>query len=151
MMTKTTTVAPVVKSVHVNCDQERAFEVFTRELGSWWPLETHAVRSGEVREVTWEEREGGQVYETSSGGARAHWATVLSWDPPRGFTIAWQVNPEAAAPTEVEVRFAAEAGGTRVVLEHRNWDRLGETAGEARDSYDGGWETVLGRFVERLA
>lgn len=150
-MTETLTVAPVVKSVHVRCDVPRAFTVFTREIGSWWPLETHAIHAREVREVTWEEHEGGEVYETSTGGQKAHWATVLAWDPPAGFTIAWKVDPEAVAVTEIEVRFTAEGEGTRVVLEHRHWDRLGASAVEMRGSYEGGWEMVLGRYVARLA
>ena len=152
-MTETVLIAPIVKSVHVACSPEHAFEVFTREVGSWWPLETHALHPGEVREIVWEEREGGEVYEISTGGERAHWATVLAWEPPTSLTIAWQTNPEAVAPTEVDVRFVAEAGGTRVDLEHRYWERLGATGAAARENYggDGGWEMVLGRFAGRLA
>lgn len=45
-MTDLAVVAPVVKSVHVTCSPEHAFEVFTREIGSWWPLETHALHPG---------------------------------------------------------------------------------------------------------
>ena len=67
-MTETMTIAPVLKSVHVACTPERAFETFTRGIGSWWPLETHALHPGEVREVVWEEREGGEVYEISTAG-----------------------------------------------------------------------------------
>ena len=78
-MTETAVIAPIVKSVHVACSPEHAFEVFTREIGSWWPLETHALHPGEVREVVWEERVGGEVYEVSVDGKRAHWATVLEW------------------------------------------------------------------------
>ena len=71
-----------MKSVHVACSPDRAFEAFTREIGSWWPLETHALHPGEVREVVWEEREGGEIYEISTEGEKAHWATVRSWSPP---------------------------------------------------------------------
>ncbi len=146
-LTETTTVTPVVKSVHVGCGVDRAFAVFTREIGSWWPLDQLALHPGEVREVIWEEREGGEVYELSTGDEKAHWATVLAWDPPAGFTIAWKVDPDAVAATEVEVRFTAEDDGTQVVLEHRHWDRLGVRAAAARDGYDGGWEMVLGRYA----
>ncbi len=150
-MTETAVVTPVVKSVHVACSPERAFEAFTREIGDWWPIESHALHPGHVREVVWEEREGGEVYETSAEGVRSHWATVQAWEPPDGFTIAWRVDPEASAATEIEVRFAAEDGGTRVVLEHRHWERLGTTAATTRGSYDGGWDVVLGRYTAHLA
>ena len=146
-MTETATIAPVTKSVHVACDPAHAFTVFTRDIAAWWPLETHAIHAGDVREMVWEERVGGEVYEISNAGVKAHWATVLAWDPPSGLTIAWHVDADAPAPTEIEVRFLAEAGGTRVDLEHRNWERLGTAAAEARGSYDGGWEAVLARFA----
>ena len=47
-MTETMTVAPVVKSVHVECGVASAFEVFTRGIGSWWPLDQLALSPGEV-------------------------------------------------------------------------------------------------------
>jgi uncharacterized protein YndB with AHSA1/START domain len=149
-MTETLTLPPVRKSVHVACSPERAFEAFTREIAAWWPLETHALHPGEVRDVVWEEREGGEVYELATNGERAHWATVLVWDPFEGFAIAWHVDPDAPAPTEIEVRFRPENGGTRVDLEHRHWDRLGPVAAQTRGSYDGGWEAVLGRYVAHV-
>jgi hypothetical protein len=70
-MTETMTIAPVVKTVHVACGPDRAFEAFTREIGSWWPLETHALHPGKVREVVWEERAGGEIYEMSTEGKGA--------------------------------------------------------------------------------
>jgi len=150
-MTETATVAPVLKSVHVACSPEHAFEVFTRQIGSWWPTETHAIHPGEVRELVWEEHEGGEVYEISTGGERVSWAHVLAWEPPHGVTFSWHVNREATAPTEVELWFVAEAGGTRVDLEHRHWERLGAEAAGTRESYNGGWETVLACFVAHAA
>jgi len=41
--------------------------------------------------------------------------------------------------TEVEVRFVPFDGCTRVELEHRGWERLGELANTARIDYDQGW------------
>ncbi len=149
-MTGTITLEPVVKSVHVQCSIEHAFEVFTRHLASWWPLESHARHAGEVRQIIWEEHEGGEVFETATNGEKAHWATVLAWEPPTGFTLAWKVDPTALAPTEVEVRFEADAGGTRVLLEHRHWDRLGETGVSRRANYETGWDTVLACLVAHL-
>jgi uncharacterized protein YndB with AHSA1/START domain len=146
------TIAPVQKSVFVACSPKTAFEVFTRSLGSWWPLETHALHPGEVREVVWEEREGGEVYEISTGGEKSHWATVVAWSPPTCLTIAWKVDPTAAGTTEVEVRFTPEGGGTRVDLEHRGWERLGAAGAEKRASYgsEKGWNMVMERYATSL-
>jgi hypothetical protein len=52
------------------------------------------------------------------------------------------------AATEVEVRFVAvEPDHTRVELEHRGWERLGDLAAQARSSYEGGWPGVLDAFA----
>jgi uncharacterized protein YndB with AHSA1/START domain len=144
-MSETTVVAPVVKTVTVECPLERAFTVFTREIGSWWPTETHSLHPGEIAEVVWEEAEGGAVYEIATSGERSQWATVLHWEPPHRLVIAWQVNPDRLG-TEVEVRFAADGDGTRVELEHRGWETLADGA-ELRANYDTGWDHVLGRYV----
>jgi hypothetical protein len=48
----------------------------------------------------------------------------------------------------VEIRFVLEGDATRVELEHRGWDRLGDEAAEARDGYDSGWDLVLGSYAE---
>ena len=148
-MTETIATAPITKSAHVRCGVEQAFRVFTTEIGSWWPTETHALAAGEVREVVWEEREGGEVYEIAESGARSRWATVLAWEPPHRLVLAWQVNPDRLG-TEIEVRFAPQGEGTLVELEHRHWERLGDAAAEMRAGYDTGWDVVLAPYVELL-
>ena len=44
---------------------------------------------------------------------------------------------------EFEIRFAAVASGTEVVLTHSGWEALGEKAEAERNGYDNGWETVF--------
>jgi uncharacterized protein YndB with AHSA1/START domain len=63
----------------------------------------------------------------------------------------WQPASDEQNPTEVEVRFIPTQEGTTVELEHRDWDRLGERAGAARDGYDGGWVEVLAAFAAAAA
>jgi uncharacterized protein YndB with AHSA1/START domain len=148
-MTELATIAPVRKSLLVNCSQERAFEVFTDEVASWWPARTHSIHHDKVTEVVLEPREGGEMYELAEGGKREHWGRVIAWEPPGRLVLAWKVNPATAAPTEIEVTFTPEDEGTRVVLEHRNWEQAGEGAAQMRDNYEGGWDIVLAPFVER--
>jgi hypothetical protein len=52
--------------------------------------------------------------------------------------------------TELEVRFAAEGGGTRVELEHRGWEIYAAEAAETQKSYDTGWDEVLGYHEQKL-
>jgi uncharacterized protein YndB with AHSA1/START domain len=148
-MTEVATIASVRKTLSVNCSPERAFEVFTTEVASWWPTKTHSRYHEDVTDVVLEPRVGGELYELAEGGKRAHWGRVTAWEPPRRLVISWHVNPETAGPTEFEVTFAPEGEGTRVELEHRNWEAAGDGAAEMRDRYDGGWDIVLAPFVER--
>jgi uncharacterized protein YndB with AHSA1/START domain len=153
-MTTTEILAPVRRSVTVGCDPAAAFELFTAGMGHWWPLETHAIavdrETGQrAVAVVFEPRVGGEVLEVADDGSRAHWATVLAWDPPRGFLLAWQPNVDRPAPSELELRFTAVAEGTLVELEHRGWERLGDGAAQAREGYasEAGWVTTLRHFA----
>jgi uncharacterized protein YndB with AHSA1/START domain len=138
----------VRKSVVVSLPPERAFELFTERKTEWWPYETHAASGEKPAEVVYEKRVGGRVYDRLSDGRENQWATVLAWEPPHRVVIEWSVN-RANPATELEVRFTPEGDGTRVDLEHRGWERYGESAQESFGSYDTGWDFVLGRYVER--
>ena len=140
-MSETMTVAPVVKSVHVKCGVANAFEVFTRGIGSWWPLDQLALAPGEVKEVVWEEREGGEVYEISNSGERSHWATVLEWEPPAGFTIAWKVDPDAAAATRSRC-----ASHPRATAPRSCWSTGTGTGSERAQPRRGATTTAAGRW-----
>jgi uncharacterized protein YndB with AHSA1/START domain len=146
-----TTIEAVRASVTVNVPRDRAFDLFVNHIADWWPLETHsqtAMRGiGRADTVVLEGRIGGEIYE-QSGDERHHWGTISAWDPPRRFVIDWQVNPSWPAPTEVEITFSAEGEATRVDLEHRGWERLQDTAGTSRDSYNDGWPRVLARYEQ---
>jgi activator of Hsp90 ATPase-like protein len=150
-MTELATTAPIRKTVTVSCDVDTAFRVFTDEIGTWWPTETHSVHKREVRELVFEGREGGELYEVTRSGEKAPWARVTAWEPPTRLVLAWHVNPESAAPTEIEVRFEPTGAGTAIELVHRHWERLGAEGLVAREAYGSGWDPVLERFVETVA
>ncbi len=150
-----TAVEPIRKTVVVRCAPERAFQAFTEEIGSWWPLETHSISvmddgAEAPRAALFEPRLGGRVYEVTQDGRELAWATVIGWDPPRRVVLAWHVNPANTDATEIEVTFTAEGEGTRVELEHRGWEKLGDKGPDARASYAGGWVSVFGAY-ERAA
>ena len=71
---------------------------------------------------------------------------MLTWEPPHRFAMSWYPGSDPSSATELEVRFAREGEGTRIELEHRGWEILGERAAQSRTGYDGGWITVLGFF-----
>lgn len=142
-MSATEALAAIKKSITVDAPLETAFETFTRRMGEWWPGNPHTVFEDRVA-VVFDERVGGRVYERSADGREADWADVIAWEPPQRLVLRWRVNPERG-PTEVEVRFTGEGEGTRVDLEHRGWDKVGDQEGRAQ--YEGGWDKVLGGYV----
>ncbi len=142
----TETIPAVVRAVEVRVGPERAFEVFTSGMGEWWPLQMYSISEELAVGVRFDEVAGGKVYEVVEDGREWEWAEILVWEPPYRLVLAWHPTKERTASTEVEVRFTKVDGGTRVELEHRGWEHLGDRATEARSNYDEGWEPVLGLF-----
>jgi uncharacterized protein YndB with AHSA1/START domain len=143
------------RSVEVNADVERAFDVFTRDLPTWWPLDTHSVRAdrgfGAADSLHLEPWQGGRFYE-KTGNEELRWGCVLTWDPPCRIVLEWQVNPERP-PTEVEVVFTPEEEGTFVEVVHAGWEFAGPAGQEERAGYagDAGWNWLLRRYAETAA
>ena len=140
--------APVRKSIHVAAPPERAFEVFTDGIGRWWPA-SHKIGPADLDRPIIEPREGGRWYERDVDGTECEIGKVLVWDPPVRLVLVWQLGPEwkydSDLITEVEVNFTAESKGTRVDLEHRNLERMGDGARAMREAIDapGGWSGLL--------
>ena len=143
---------PIRRTITVTCDQATAFRVFTDEMATWWPLDTFSRSVDEggapVASVVFDHEGGGTIWEVRSDGGRASWGQVLAWEPPTRLIMAWKPHDRPVGPTEVEVVFTAlDKDGTRVDLEHRGWERLGDLALEGRESYANGWPLV---FDERF-
>jgi len=134
---------PVRKSITVRCTPERAFSVFTTGLARWWPLATHSLSQARATGCGIDPLVGGQVYEVGDDGERISWGWVLEWEPPRRFVLAWHPGGTPEQAQEVELRFTAVPDGTKVDLEHRQWEKLGELAAAAREGYNAGWESVF--------
>jgi uncharacterized protein YndB with AHSA1/START domain len=141
-------IEPVVAAIEVRRGIEEAFRVFTAEIAAWWPAAGHSVEPAKVETVVLEGRVGGRLYERWHDGGEADWGRVLAWEPPARLLLSWSPNPDRPAPTEVEVRFTAvEPDHTRVELEHRGWERLGDQAAQARAGYEDGWPGVLDAYA----
>jgi uncharacterized protein YndB with AHSA1/START domain len=156
-MTDTKTTA-VSTSIVVDAPQERAFEVYTQDIGSWWPKEHHIIEAP-LSHMVFEPKAGGHVYDVGTDGSECRWARVLAYDPPNrvvfswDISLQWQLETDPARTSEVEVRFVPEgAGRTRVELEHRHIDRHGEGWEGMRDAVgsSGGWPVGLERFSRRV-
>lgn len=140
---------PILRSLHVRLEPEPAFHLFTADMSSWWPRESHSRAEDDqvVDSIVFEGWVGGRIYEIMTDGSEGEWGAVTAWEPSRRVVFDWNPTDVDRPPTEVEVRFTpAEGGGTIVELEHRGWERLGPDNGPtARESYDApsGWGRVF--------
>lgn len=141
-MEQESTTAPVRVSISVKATTERAFRVFTEELGAWWPM-AYSIQPDQAMTAEMEPRLGGKIIERHRDGTEANWGVISVWEPPRRLVFSWNPSYEVRPETEVEVTFSEEAGGTRVVLEHRGWDQLGADGAEKREGYANGWSDIL--------
>jgi uncharacterized protein YndB with AHSA1/START domain len=149
----------VQAQIVVDAPLERAFTVFTDDIGSWFPREYNLL-DVEIAERVFEPKVGGHIYDRAADGSECHWARVLAYEPPDRVVFSWDISPQwqiesdPERTSEVEVRFIAESPDrTRLELEHRNLDRHGDGWEQLRTSVseDGAWDYCLGRFAERLA
>lgn len=140
-------VAPIVKVRVVDLPPEQAFELFTARMGEWWPLRSHSIAENRAVGIRFEGHVGGRVVEVTADGQEHSWGEVEVFEPPQRFVMSWHPSLAPVAASTLEVRFDAVAGGTRVTLEHRDWERFGDAATDLRARYDSGWEPVLDRYT----
>ncbi|MCW5658509.1 MAG: SRPBCC family protein [Burkholderiaceae bacterium] len=156
MPSKTPAAGPVVrKSVLVAAPLAVAFEVFTAQIDTWWPMASHHIGEADCAAVLIEPRPGGRWYERGVDGVECVWGQVLVWEAPRRVVLLWQLNAQfrfdPAIHTEVDVRFiAVDAGTTRVELEHRGLEAYGADAMAMHETFSSpnGWNGMLEHFAQ---
>ena len=149
---------PVRKSITVKAGAERAFQVFTQGVDTWWPR-THHIGKSPMKKAIIEGGVGGRCYSEQVDGTECDWGQVLAWEPPRRLVLAWQIThgfgyePDLAKSSEVEVIFTPLGdGSTRVDLEHRYFARHGAGAASMRTAVGapGGWGSLLELFTAEV-
>jgi uncharacterized protein YndB with AHSA1/START domain len=149
--------APIRKTIVVATSAERAFQVFTEEMSTWWPLASKHIGKADAKMVVMEPFVGGRWFEQGVDGSECDWGRVRIWDPPRRLVLSWEISSDwrhdPSIQTEVEVRFNAEGGSTRVDLEHRLLHYYGEKAAQMRGIFDSkeGWTALLDAFAARAS
>ena len=129
----------------VAVDPLTAFEVFTEETDLWWrrgPMYRGA--TGPSGKIQFEPGEGGRLVEIDDDGDEFEIGRILAWTPGERLVFEWrgrEFGPDDL--TEVEITFERVAAGTRVVLEHRGWEKVpGDHP--ARHGFEGG---ALGAMI----
>jgi uncharacterized protein YndB with AHSA1/START domain len=150
--------AVVRRHVMVDVPIAAAFEAFVGRFGDFKPPE-HNLLAAPIAATTFEPRVGGHIVDVAEDGTECRWARVLAYEPPDRVVFSWdigptwQLEPDLANASEVEVRFVAEAPErTRVELEHRNLERHGPGWEGLREGVegDGGWPLYLSRYADLL-
>jgi len=141
----------------VAADPATAFAIFTNEIGLWWKPKVDLFRKDRKGVMRFQ---AGRLIEAYESGEAFEVGRVLEWTPGNRLKFEWRQGDFAPGDvTEVEVRFEAANGGTRVTLEHRGWDRIA-AAHPARHGYTGEafvsmvglrWADVLTAFRARAA
>jgi uncharacterized protein YndB with AHSA1/START domain len=142
-------IPPVQRSISVSWDPETSFRRFTADFARWWPRKTHSIGGPKVKDVVFEGRVGGRIFEEHSDGRRFQWGQVLEWDPPRRVKFTFHPSRDPSTAQEVELRFVPDGSGTRLELVATNWEKWGAKAAKARKGYDVGWMYVLHIWAER--
>lgn len=77
---------------------------------------------------------------------------VTLWEPPRRLRYLWHLRRDRADATDVEITFTDLGDATtRVVIEHRGWERLGALGQQWRDANRAGWGSLLPHFTAACA
>jgi hypothetical protein len=141
---------PLKISLDVACSATHAFAIWTTRIGDWWPPD-HTM-SGEAELVVLQPGVGGRIYERTLEGLEHDWGQVILWEPPRQLGYLWHLGTDRASATEVTIRFVAQSeGSTRIEIEHRGWERLGQIGDEWRDRNRVGWASLLPSFQAAVA
>jgi len=120
----------ILVALRVAAPPERAFDVFTREIGLWWRhngLFQFTRRGTGI--LALEPGESGRLTETLADGSVFEIGRVQVWQPPERLVLTWR--QESCAPdqrTEVHVSFEAVGPPTnletRVTVQHFGWDEI---------------------------
>jgi len=137
---------PLLISFDVACPLDHAFATWTDHMAAWWPAD-HTVSGQRDVDVVFEAGVGGRIYERTAAGAEHDWGAVTEWQPPTRLAYRWHLGSAAATATSVTVTFTPLGDArTRVDIEHRGWERLGDAAEAMRDRNTAGWDAVLARY-----
>lgn len=116
----------VLVSLRVATTPERAFQAFTREIGTWWKpnaLFQFTPRSPGV--LSFEPELGGRFTETLANGKVFVIGRITAWEPGARIAFTWrQATFAPGQVTHVEVRFEEVGDETRVTVEHQGWDSV---------------------------
>ena len=114
----------VVLSIRVGASPDRAFDVFTGEIGAWWrPNALFAFTPRDPGRLSFENET--RLIETLPSGKVFEIGVVTRWERPTRLAFTWRQATFAPDQiTEVHASFEAIGAETRVTIEHLGWDSV---------------------------
>ncbi len=127
----------VLVALRVNATPERAFQVFTDQIGEWWRpnglFQFSATRTGTLG---FEPGPTGCLVETYDDGSTFTIGEIRVWEPPERLVMSWREESfHDDQVTELTVRFDEVGEQTRVTVEHVGWDSI-PAEHEARHGFE---------------
>ncbi len=145
----------VTVSMFVQVSPADAFEVFTEEIHLWWKRSPMSrFRQDRAGIMRFEPGPKGRLIEhyDETPDDPYEVGRILHWEPGRRLVFEWRLRNFAPHEvSQVEVRFEAAVGGTRVTLEHRGLDALPKGHPARHGLQDRAyWEMMAGWWQEML-
>ncbi|MEZ5925580.1 MAG: SRPBCC domain-containing protein [Hyphomicrobiaceae bacterium] len=131
----------IEKSVWLAVPPDEAFRLFTEKAGSWWPEDRR--HTGDPESEISIDVATGRFAERARDGREVVLGRVREAAPPGRLILDFYVATGPAYPTEVEVTFSAEKGGTRLMVRHRPRPESAHLWKERAPRYALSWDRVL--------
>ena len=144
-----TSVEPIRRTVSVSWTPEAAYRRFTADFSRWWPRYALSIGGRRVKNVVFELRVGGRIYEEHEDGTRFLWGTVTALEPPRRVAFTFHSSRAESDAQMVEVSFVPEGTGTRVELVSAGWENISRAARRAHGGFKMAWKAALDGFADR--
>jgi uncharacterized protein YndB with AHSA1/START domain len=138
----------IVKSVLLPLAPRAAFELFTQKISVWWPADRRHTQdpASEIFLL-----QSGRFYERASDGREVELGHVRAWELPRRILFDFFIATGPEKPTEVEITFTADEGGTRVTVTHRPKPSSEALWNERAPRYARSWDVVLEALSQSAA
>ncbi len=140
---------PLINTIDVPCNQQRAFEIFVGEMHAWWPLHKRSMSlyhcDGEPpKRLDTDAKLGGRIVEIDAKDTPHHWGTYTRFDEFDALSLDFHMGLPADQASLVEVVFEPLGDHrTRVTLTQSNWEAFGDMAEMMRNGYGSGWVLIF--------
>ena len=139
--------ASVTTSIEVSVDPITAFDIFTKDVDAWWqrgPMNWN--NPDRAVGVRFEPGVGGRWLEVhdAATGEGFEMGRISIWKPGEQVVFSYRDVGHDIDGTEVDIRFVAVPGGTRVTVEHRGWEGVARSVLEPKIATKRwGWANIL--------